>query len=842
MTGNEFDKIGYGHKKRWLAAGMALVMTAAAVCGCGSGAGGGSAADKEGSSDGTATDGNSLSPEQGGDGAAMGRYLEEETKLTDYLEGYRNHLFRLSDGSLVISEPMQQLLVSKDNGVTWEWEENDWLSPLIQDNNYITSIDFGADGTKGVVYTYMDSPEETAGDGQEDDTGSNEASENEQGSDDETGTDETEDAPEDDGQETSANDWWITPLSAALVVRPDGTQISVELPAAEEDYPEHIWIADNGRVFLGTYGGNVLYEVKEDGSCDSFLTLDYSPQYITFLGNRMVIDGYEFESLLIYDMDAREYVTDEVLDTFVKENYADRTFNGGSWCDLYFFPGGEDVIYLAGDKGVHRHVIGGGAMELIIDASLSSFGNPAQHLLSMIPLENNEFMAIFQDARLVRYVYDPTVPTVPNETVRAYSLTDNSPLRQAISRYQSQNPEVYVEYEIGMEEGGSVTREDALKKLNTQIMAGEGPDFLILNDMPVDAYIEKGLLMDVAPLIDSLEGEEKLFDNIVNAFRKDGKIYTVPCDVNLPMILCREKYLTDIQDLEDIADAVESLRADNPEKDLFRVCSEKGIMRIFSVAYAPAWKTEDGGIDAEAIRQFLIQTKRIYDAQMDGLPQETVEEYESRSEEFLEYYGTAYEDDEYFAYGLDDMNYTMGFRQFLAGTLGGPYSYSTLTSVPRTKGFEDCVSIPMDGEEGSTFCVHTLAGISAASENKERAQGLLKTLLGPEGVVTEGFSVNEAAFEDSLYPEDYESPDEVYSDMAYVEEDGTAHTWQTYWFTESQADELRNRIKSVSRAYVEDSVLEEAVYKAGIAYMRGEMSVEEAVADVEKSMALYLAE
>ena len=336
MTGNEFDKIGYGHKKRWLAAGMALVMTAAAVCGCGSGAGGGSAADKEGSSDGTATDGNSLSPEQGGDGAAMGRYLEEETKLTDYLEGYRNHLFRLSDGSLVISEPMQQLLVSKDNGVTWEWEENDWLSPLIQDNNYITSIDFGADGTKGVVYTYMDSPEETAGDGQEDDTGSNEASENEQGSDDEAGTDETEDAPEDDGQETSANDWWITPLSAVLIVRPDGTQISVELPAAEEDYPEHIWIADNGRVFFGTYGGNVLYEVKEDGSCDSFLTLDASPQYITFLGNRMVIDGYEFESLLIYDMDAREYVTDEVLDTFVKENYADRTFNGGSWYDLYF--------------------------------------------------------------------------------------------------------------------------------------------------------------------------------------------------------------------------------------------------------------------------------------------------------------------------------------------------------------------------------------------------------------------------------------------------------------------------------------------------------------------------
>ena len=53
---------------------------------------------------------------------------------------------------------------------------------------------------------------------------------------------------------------------------------------------------------------------------------------------------------------------------------------------------------------------------------------------------------------------------------------------------------------------------------------------------------------------------------------------------------------------------------------------------------------------------------------------------------------------------------------------------------------------------------------------------------------------------------------------------------------------LRSRIGSVNRAYVEDRALEEAVYQAGTAYMRGEMSVEEAVADVEKSMSIYMAE
>ena len=823
---------GYGKRKqksRWLAAGLAALMTMAVVCGCGGGETGRSKDGKADGSEGTVNGEDGQSKKYGGDGEAMGRYLEEESDLSEYLEGYRNHLFRLQDGKLVIAEPMQQLLVSEDNGVTWTWEENDWLSLLIEEGNYIESIAIGADGTKGVVYTLMDAAEGMAGDEQDEDEP--ESSEEQDGS---------EDEPEDSFQESDGNEWWISPKSSVLVVKPDGTQLPVEFPAAEEEYPVHIWIADNGRIFLGTYG-DVLYEVKEDGSCESFLTLENSPQMIAFQGSRMIIDGYEFEGLLIYDMEAQEYISDEVLDTFVKENYGDRTFNGGSWYDLYCFPGGEDVIYLAGKKGVHRHVIGGGAMEQIIDASLSSFGNPARHLLGMVTLENNEFMTVFTDARLVRYVYDTTVPTVPNETVRAYSLTDNASLRQAISLYQAQNPEVYVEYEIGMEEGSAVTREDALKKLNTQIMAGQGPDFLILSDLPADSYIEKGLLADLGPLIDGLEGEEKLFDNVVDAFRKDGNLYTVPCDVNLPTILCREKYIADVQDLEDIADAMEKLRADNPGKDLLRVCSEEGVMKTFRVGYAPFWKTEAGEIDLQAVEEFLTQTKRIYDAQMDGLPQEIVEDYERRNEEYIEYTGTRYEDDTYFAYGMDDMNYTMGYRQFLAGTLGGPYGYAELTSVPRTKQFADCINVPMDGKEGSVFCVHTLAGISAVSEHQEHAEGLLKVLLGSESPA-DGFPVNQAAFEKELYPDEYESPDVPYSDMAYVEEDGKAYTWTIYWFDEAAADALRSRIGSVNRAYVEDKALEEAVYQAGTAYMRGEMSVEEAVADVEKSMSIYMAE
>ena len=46
--------------------------------------------------------------------------------------------------------------------------------------------------------------------------------------------------------------------------------------------------------------------------------------------------------------------------------------------------------------------------------------------------------------------------------------------------------------EIGTSGEDSVTVSDALRTLNTDIMAGKGPDILILDGMPVENYIQKG--------------------------------------------------------------------------------------------------------------------------------------------------------------------------------------------------------------------------------------------------------------------------------------------------------------------------------------------------------------
>ena len=54
------------------------------------------------------------------------------------------------------------------------------------------------------------------------------------------------------------------------------------------------------------------------------------------------------------------------------------------------------------------------------------------------------------------------------------------PVRQAAALFQEMHPELEVSYETGYTGEDGVTLSDAIRTLNTELMAGEGPDLLIL--------------------------------------------------------------------------------------------------------------------------------------------------------------------------------------------------------------------------------------------------------------------------------------------------------------------------------------------------------------------------
>lgn len=728
------------------------------------------------------------------DNTAMGRYVESIMDLTDC--GGAKGLFRMPDDSLLIPGAYTGLLTSADKGVTWEIKKEEWFMDIVEKDLFVPSVAVGADGTMAVLY-------------------------------------------DDDKEKEELH-------TVGLIVKPDGTQIPFDIPLTEEEgWLNRIWISDTGRVFTAPFGG-IIYEIMEDGSSEKFLTIEETPKQMEFVGNLMVIDGKYSDGLLLYDIETKTYVEDEVLNDFIIENYKYRDYSTQDCYDIKFFPGEDNVLYIAGEKGLHRHVIGGSVIEQVIDGNLSCLSNPAYLPMGMVALPDNEFIGLFSGNKLVHFTYDPDIPTVPNDKLKIYSLEENDMLRQAITIFQLENPETYVIYEVGMGKDNSITRDDALKKLNTQIMAGEGPDLLLLDNMPIDSYIEKGMLLDLSDCLNSMAEENRPFENIVNSFKVDNKVYTVPCEMQLPIIVGREKYVSKAKDLESVADMVEEIRKDNPEKDILGFCSEKGIMRLFDMLSEPSWKTEEGKINKDAIEKFLQQIKRIYDAQMDGISDEYVETYERQQDDFLEYYGLRYDESEYVK-SVSWIEILGEYQQMDCGAVHWRSDLTTSFSLSKVKGFEDVILMPLNEGDQKIFIPKSLIGINAASAQIDKAEKMLKILFGKDNQTSlfNGLPVSNIGIEEGTLTlsNSYSlSEDGVYQSFSSSNADGVYLSLNDYWFDEEQKQFIRDWVKEVDTPYVPDAVLEDAVYSEGIRYIRGEQSLSEAVDAIEQKVSIYMSE
>ena len=63
--------------------------------------------------------------------------------------------------------------------------------------------------------------------------------------------------------------------------------------------------------------------------------------------------------------------------------------------------------------------------------------------------------------------------------VEVYTLQQDENVQKLVDHYQKENPDVQVDVTVGIEDNGSKTLDDAIKKLNAGMMGGDGPDIFV---------------------------------------------------------------------------------------------------------------------------------------------------------------------------------------------------------------------------------------------------------------------------------------------------------------------------------------------------------------------------
>lgn len=735
-------------------------------------------------------------------GGAMGRYMETAYELPREIN--RNGgLNRLADGSWTIISYGSGLYRSVNEGKSWQQEDTVWY-PMLE-NVYCLDAVMGPDGTVAASCSgeMSELVREAYGQPVEDDWEGN----------------------------------------YCVFGMPGGTVKIVDFGFTQEDGSciSSFCFKEDGRLFASDISGRV-YEVNvENASLKELFMAERAVGYMDFYGSVLLAVGYD--RLYQYDLSRDVLLAqDETVDAFIQQTLTDGSvaYTGGGYPLIVFGGEDENTIYIACEDGLYRHALGGSVMEQVIDGALSSLGDASSVIYNGELLEGQEFLIMFNPSvGVIQYTFDESIPSMPDKEIRIYSLEENASVRQAVTAYKKEHTDMYVRYEVGMEGESGITAEDALKKLNTQILAGKGPDVLILDGLPLNTYIEKGLLLDMSSLFDRMDGRESLFSNLVDSFTDEsGAIYAMPMCVQVPLLAGNESVIDNMDDLGSFADAMEELRTEIPAGGLLGICDAETLLRLFGMVSSPAWVDADGQMDASAVKEFLEQMKRIYEAELSGVISEQAAVLE--------------EEDALLAqYGIDVQDSKMEVCQ---NVLNIPRGYAALAC-----GYVDGIQLCLDnvtsaayeveglsyrlfgGQAGRVFLPKALVGISAGSGQPEEAEEFVQKMFSEETQenMYEGFPVNRAAFEGEFsFMEDHS----YNGSMLLQKSDGSEMELTLYWPTDEEEQSFREYVEALDTPALTGSYLCELVYETGKRVLEDEISAEDGTAEIVKRAAIYLAE
>ncbi len=547
-----------------------------------------------------------------------------------------------------------------------------------------------------------------------------------------------------------------------------------------------------------------------------------------------------------YDIDTGKPIEDETAFTkLFAENEVNLARNVTSSYTALFLAGDEkDSLFFADSRGIYRYAFGGSVVEQIADGNLNSLNSPDIAFLDMAKDSQGRFYLVVSDyssgseaARILRYEYSKDVAAVPDTELTVYSLRENRFMQQAAAIFQKKYPDVYLNLETGMTGEDGVTTTDALKTLNTEIMAGKGPDILVLDGIPEDTYVEKGMLADLSSILAKAQETDGILENILNPYKEeDGSIYSMPVKFAVPVMAGHKEDLEKITDLASLADLVEAHQSEYEllnRMPMSQVYSPELLLTDLADVSAGAWITEEGIINEEALREYLAQAYRMYQP-----TREMIED--ALGEEQI-----------YYFYDRVEMQYGISASEVINGqfilSLGRLYSTGEMANIYSSEKYDDSIKAKLwNGQEENCFIPIQTIGISSKAREKEAAEKFVEFLFSKEGQEvgqSGGIPVNKAVFENPDYWKKGEEDEVLWvSSHSYSDGSRPEETFECRQQTEAYTEEFLSIAKSLEKPSKANEFILSAVRDAGARYLRDECSLDEAVKAAVQEVNLYLSE
>ena len=419
------------------------------------------------------------------------------------------------------------------------------------------------------------------------------------------------------------------------------------------------------------------------------------------------------------------------------------------------------------------------------------------------------WLQYFDQGILMQYTPSPAGKIEP-EVLTVWSLEEIDAIQAAICQWNHTHASPIFRYETAQ------NNED-LTRLNLELANGQGPDVLILDGLDVPAYL------DFMAALDGLD-TTGVYENLLEPFTVGGQLLAIPTRMN-PWLLGRTatgtrkvESLSDFADLVTTSTGVLDLSADfgNAYRYHYALYNVTYAEDVFDQWY-PAWQDaifENGRFREDAFREFLTETKRLVEHySLDTL---TASGLEERS------FFTATDDSIFGNYAKRPFPYTLAATNYV-----GLHSYWWHIDPTKTQDPIPCTIDGIPGPEGTGVTVPKHIAAVREGGNVEAGLAFVQLLLDEklqlggqyyDNGIADGYPVKWTAIDRLI------TKKEAYLSQSFAVE-----------------NDFNGTLEGLRAVLIAD-IPYEAALEAALGYYTGELTLDDAIAQVQKRTALYLAE
>lgn len=626
--------------------------------------------------------------------------------------------------------------------------------------------------------------------------------------------------------------FFLNVFNNADILAIDGSENTNEfILIKDNDSIKEVNIDDNAfsRITVSESNDIIIYDIYniyiynlKDGKLKKEIDLD--DEIISICTTDKYLMVQTIQAVKKYNLNNGEFIEDiEELQEYVDGDitYKLKLFNGSK----------GDEIFLVDSTGVYSVDDENYNINEIIDTNAYLFNSSEMELSHFLQLDSENFLAVYygeDGMEMYTYSYSDELANKELEEITIYSLYESESIRQYSAQYQNDNPNVVINYEVGITEDSGQIENDAIKALNTELMSDNAPDILFLDNLSSDDLINKGMLEDISDIVNSKK--ESLFENILDVYFTEDKIYSLPLRVKIPVIFGEEDIINKFSNLENILD-----NKDEINNRLFGTYSARDILNLmYNINNDKLIKNNI--ININEIKLFLENIKEIYEFEKSNIDEDSYNNYleyaEQMSSEFMKQMSEVYLEK-----SIDPIEVLRPEYSMDIGYISSFYDLANIYTA-----MQEDENLTYNTYAGSNkFLEKNIISITSKSNKKEIAKDFISYVIDKKSQEInnyQGIPINKEALL-SIYNKNLGNDN---LGGVGISGEGYEIDLDIKCPPEEEYNKFVNIVNNLSSPINIDSYVSEVIINTGEEYLEDEISLDEALEKINSALEIYLME